>query len=86
MYMDWEYFLPPKKDMLDIELTEDDIEWNKIHSALRFQRCERVNARLKRWNILYSTFRGDHLIHKMFFYVLAQLHNLEIIEHPMLNI
>jgi hypothetical protein len=86
MYMDWEYFLPPIKYTPNTDLTEDEIEWNRIHSALRFQCCERVNSRLKKWNILQSRFRGEHIIHKMCFYIIAQLYNLEIIEHPMLNL
>lgn len=59
--------------------------WNHLHTQMHFEHIERVNRRLKIWQIwcLKTAWRHGLAQHKLAFYVIAKVTNVELQFHPL---
>ena len=70
------------------ELTEEEYQFNELHTRHHFTRIERVNGRLQHWGFTKTKWRHgsddeSQVFHKGCFFVTSGIHNIELKYNPL---
>lgn len=64
-------------------LSEEEKEWNRLHTKLHWTHMERINGRLKVWKWLEHRGRYNHEKHERGVHAIARIVNIDLLVHPL---